>query len=277
MDLNPRCRSPRPLRLCGESVGCALLLAFAGCDGAAPPTASVSLPSVNARAPRPAEVLHAPDGLLSVWNYDTGLGGSLPDYVTTVRWWNERGMHDRTFRDAERGGARLGWVESAAVFPADAGRLYVLACSDPASRGLFHTRLIAFLVRKGSDQLETLEHVFPEMPGTDTRRTQVDWAWWWNGTEDLRAQRPFAVWLIEKAGEIRVRVRPELAAQGRGADDAFRFAAREFRLCFNGREFMYRDDVGAETGNRTTARLVREVRSEYVAQPPSAVEVRSEK
>jgi len=231
-----------------------------GCGS--PPALSVATPQdPDQAAPRPAEVLHASDGLFSVWNYDTGLDGTLPGYVTTLRWWSERGMLDRTFQGAER----LGWVEGVAVFKADAGRLYVLYMTDRAAGRLRHARLLAFLVRPNSDKLETLERVFPEMPGTDAWRTRVDWTWTASpdaregnfGLEAQRSSRACDVWLLEKDHEILVRVRPERAAQAHGGNDLSRFAAREFRLCFNGREFMYRDDVGAEHGTRTTARLVR--------------------
>lgn len=197
-----------------------------------------------------AEIVHASDGLFSVWNYDSGLGGTMPDYINTVRWWDEAGMHDQVF-NLESG--RLGWVERIGVFPSVFGTVYIVAGIDKVASASYHTRISAFRIDAKTHALKPIERFFPEMPGTDELRTQVSWNWWFGEFGSVR--RPVEVGIDEERREIRIAMAPNNAWQDRRENDARKFADRAFVLRFNGREMLYQPEGGGVTSARTTARL----------------------
>lgn len=202
--------------------------------------------SPSADLPRRNEVLHASDGLLSVWNYDTGMGGAVPDCINTVRWWDDVGMHDQVFR----GKTRLGWVEAVGFFPSFFGNVYIFVTADKLPTGEETTSLRAFRAPRGATKLEEIERFFPEMPGADGLRTRVDWIWRpYAGMQ----RRPFEARVNDERREIGIRVTPP---PGPAKGDAGRYADECFVLRFNGREVLYQPEGGGVTSARTTARLV---------------------
>lgn len=215
-----------------------------------PAPAPLALPAAAAapaaELPRRNEVLHASDGLLSVWNYDTGLGGAAHDCINTVRWWDERGMHDAVFR----GPQGLGWVEAVGAFNSVFGKVYLFVTASQLPGGDRSTGIRAFKLAPGGQQLQELERFFPEMPGADPLRSRVEWLW---RPYAGMALRPFEVRMNDERRELSVRVTPP---PGPARGEAGRFADSVFVLRFNGRELLYQPEGGGVTSARTTARLV---------------------
>jgi len=160
---------------------------------------------LSVASPRPVarEVLHATDGGLSVWNYDSGMGESRPDWTTTLRWMDAQGLHDLVF-DGESG--RLGWVEAVGTFATHDGPVYVLVSEDKLGATDYATLVSAFrLVSNGG--LRDARGFFPRgLPGVNEAGSAVAWEYVRRAGGDV-FPRPIEARLDENDGRIDVFLR----------------------------------------------------------------------
>lgn len=131
-------------------VGLALLFAVL----AAPVTASFK------PVPR-AKTVVSSDGAITVTNTDTGKGGTMPAWITTLSWKDDKGAPRRQVFDDESG--RLGWVESVGVFATTEGPVYVLVAEDKLATTSYELALRAFRRGKGGSTLEPVADFFPAL------------------------------------------------------------------------------------------------------------------
>lgn len=124
-------------------------------------TAAVLLSLALLAAP-PAKVerrtsVTSSDGALTATNADTGLGGTMPDLVTTLSWKSAKGgARKLELRDDER----LGWVESIGVIATKSGPVYVVIAEDKLATTTYALVLRAYRIAP-TGALEEVPELFP--------------------------------------------------------------------------------------------------------------------
>lgn len=154
------------------------------------------------------DVLHSSDLKLSVWNYNEGIGcgegGTMVDISQTFRWFDtENGKCEP--REWIRGGEI--WVEQLATFKTSNRTVYVVIGEGKWTTQAHSTRLTAYEIKGGEQELKRVHGFFPQIPGTSEDGAGIEWQY-----ERIRGDwvfpRPFEVRADEEKGIVTVYVFP---------------------------------------------------------------------
>jgi len=180
-------------------------------------------------------VVYSSDWEIAVWNYNSHLGGTMPDVVNTLRWY-DNGQRRDSVLDMETGS--LGWVEGIATFGTPAGPVYVLISEQKRATACYATRLTAFRIAKGQRALQDVRGFFPSMPGTSKDGASIEWEYYRQRGDEV-FPRPFEVRIDEKLQRLRVWVFPEACvgsgpAPVKGKHHEFELTLAEDKLIAHG-------------------------------------------
>jgi hypothetical protein len=197
---------------------------------------------------KPQEVVHPPDHALAVWTWDSGLGGTMPDLIQTVRWTDGDLAREQVFGSEN---VRLGLVEAVERFESNSGPVYVIVGEDEHTTTEFAVVLTAWRIRHGKATLEPATGFFAGVPGV---RFDDDSTLQWQYTR-VRGPadgaevfpRPIEVRLDEAAKEIRVSIFPDAERERARKTPLAKMKRREFTLAMKDGVLTA---VGLDAGDR---------------------------